>query len=268
MSGSNLDRYQSDLKRLIEATINLTISMQRTVDQIAVDRQLKEVFGDKAPAFIKSLPSFNEAYQAWYSEALAVVRQILPERVADFRSHYERPKSGRKDILFSNYVIEDFIQGVRITRYNDVVVDRSAALPRLEAQVAILKACKARFTTSLFDIRQLVQADLLDDELAGARELLKSKFFRAAGVVAGVVLERHLQTVAANHSVTVKARASLGDYIAALKEADIVETTEWRKLQHLSELRAKCTHNKGAEPTPQEVDDLISGANRTIKNLF
>ena len=44
----------------------------------------------------------------------------------------------------------------------------------------------------MFDIRQLVQADLFDSELDAADELGKKKFTRAAGALAGVVLERHL----------------------------------------------------------------------------
>ncbi len=215
-----------------------------------------------------ALPEFGLAYEAWYSEALAVIKQLNPDRLANFRQHYERPRTPRKEFTVANYVIEDAIQGMKVSRGEDVYCEPSSAIPKLEIQIAILKACAARFESSLFDIRQLVQADLMDDELTAADELLRNKFFRAAGVVAGVVLEKHLQAVAANRSVTVKARASLGDYVAALKDAGVLETPEWRKLQHLSELRAKCTHNKGAEPNAEEVDELIRGANRTIKNLF
>lgn len=242
--------------------------MQWATHPEEVDRQLRTVLGDKTDAFIKKLPVFDVSYQSWYSEALAVVKQLLPDRFSDFKSHYDRPRSGRKDIMFSNYVIEDYFQGTTITRAGQVLVDRSAAIPRFQAQIAILKACEVRFDSSLLDIRQLVQADMMDDELSAARELSKNKFYRAAGVVAGVVLEKHLQTVALSHDVKVKVRPSLGDYIAALKDADIIATPEWRRLQHLSELRAKCTHNKGAEPTGEDLDDLIGGAERTIKTLF
>ena len=86
--------------------------------------------------------------------------------------------------------------------------------------------------------------------------------------MAGIVLERHLLEVVATHDVKVKTRPTLGDFIQALKDAEVLTTPDWRRLQHLNELRVKCTHNKGAEPTAEDVTDLIEGVNRTIKTLF
>jgi hypothetical protein len=257
------------LARLIAATEKLTISMQRGVAKDDVDRQLKKALGDKASAYIESLPVFETAYQAWYSEALAIVKQILPDRLADFRAHYERPKVARKELTAANYVIEDYMHGLTSRRYDRVIVDATAAIPRLQSQVAILKACEGRFTSSLYDIRQLVQADVFDDELASARELLRHKFNRAAGAIAGVVLEHHLLEVVANRGIKLSKKApGLGDLSSALKEADVIDTAGWRRLQHLGDLRNKCDHKRAQEPTAEEVKDLIDGVERTIKNLF
>ena len=68
-----------------------------------------------------------------------------------------------------------------------------AAISRFNQQLSIVKTIRERFRSSLFDIRQLAQADLFDSELEAAKELAKNKFIRAAGAVAGVVLERHLK---------------------------------------------------------------------------
>ena len=75
------------------------------------------------------------------------------------------------------------------------------AIPKCQQQLNILKAVQARFESSLFDIKQLVQADLFDDELAAAKMLNKNKFVRAAGAIAGVVLEKHLDQVLKNHNL-------------------------------------------------------------------
>src|ERR1051326_4583063 len=115
--------------------------------------------------FIKKLPSFKGTYQRWYSEAKALIRQILPDRLSDFVSHYEKPKS-RKEIIYGNYTIEDYLQDLRVTRTlayeTTTVVAPDAAIPQFRQQLAILEAAKARFESSLFDIRLLVQADILD----------------------------------------------------------------------------------------------------------
>jgi len=61
--------------------------------------------------------------------------------------------------------------------------------PAIPATDGNIKVVKERFESSLFDIRQLVQADLFDSELEAAEELAKNRFSRAAGAVAGVVLD-------------------------------------------------------------------------------
>jgi hypothetical protein len=40
-------------------------------------KAFKETFGEKTAEVIKKLPSFKTKYQSWYSEALALLRQLL-----------------------------------------------------------------------------------------------------------------------------------------------------------------------------------------------
>jgi hypothetical protein len=87
---------------------------------------------------------------------------------------------------------------------------------------ATRRAAERRFESSLFEIRQLVQADLFDSVLGYARELLKHKFLRAAGAIAGVVLEKHLRQVCFDHSIMITkkswvARPLVGRWIASLR---------------------------------------------------
>lgn len=267
---SNIDRFHDDLNTLIDKGHKLELAMQREVmGEEEFDAQVKEQLGAKATDFIKKLPAFKKSYQAWYSEALALLRQLLPDRVDDFRRHYEKPKT-RKDITFENYHIEDYLQGIRVTRYgSEVVVDQSAAMPRFQQQRAILAAAKKRFDSSLFEIRQLVQADLFDSEIETARELLKKKFFRAAGAVAGVVLEKHLFQVCEDHKIKIaKKNPSISDLNDSLKASDGIDTAQWRFVQHLGDLRNLCDHNKKTEPTEAQILDLIDGVSKVMKTIL
>ena len=94
-------------------------ALQYQQDKAGFESEAKKQFGDeaKAMAFLKSFPKFNETYQSWYSEAKALIRQLLPDRVEDFARLYEKQKS-RKEITYENYTIEDCLQGlnVNITR--------------------------------------------------------------------------------------------------------------------------------------------------------
>lgn len=209
-------------------------------------KQVEQQLGGKKQAndFIASLPDFKLEYECWYSESLAALRQLLPDRVENFVSFYEKPKN-RKNIDYASYVIQDYMQNLRVTFGGDVKADTSAALPQFDQQVAILKAAKARFTSSLFDIRQLLQADLFDSELDAAEELKKAKFYRAAGVLAGVVLEKHLRQVCDNRKLTIaKKNPSLADLSELLKSNNVVDIPQWRHLSFLADIRNICAHNK------------------------
>ena len=128
-------------------------------------RTAKEQFGEQAEKLIKGLPSFKEDYQTWYSEAKALVRQLLPDRLSDFTRYYEKPKS-RRETTYANYVIEDYLESLTITRTGGSrVVGPDAALPRFSQQLSIVNSIRERFRSSLFDIRQLAQADLFDSAL-------------------------------------------------------------------------------------------------------
>lgn len=267
---TNLDRFKKDLDRLIVAGTRLQFAMSRDIQGKAeFEKSIKEQLKDKAADFLKVLPTFNGAYEAWYSESLALLKQLLPDRVANFVSFYEKPKS-RKAVDCGNYVIQDYLQGMRVTRgwLEDVVVDKSAALPQFSQQLAILEAAKTRFESSLFEIRQLVQADLFDTELEAARELLKNKFLRAAGAIAGVVLEKHLHQVCDDHSIKItKKNPGIGDLNEILRESAVIDVPQWRHITLLGDIRNLCDHNKKKEPTADQVEDLIAGTDKVLKTI-
>ncbi|MEP6343240.1 MAG: hypothetical protein ABJ275_07990 [Maricaulaceae bacterium] len=195
----------------------------------------------------------------------------MPNRLDDFTGHYKKPKANRKDISFENYVIQDALQGLAITRGYDgkVIADIKSALPRFVQQQAILKSVKARFESSLFDIKSLMQADLLDSEIDVSKELHKHKFYRAAGAICGVVIEKHLGEVCANHNLKFrKKNLTIADFNDALKNESIIDTPKWRNIQFLADIRNKCDHNKATEPTKDEVQDLIDGTSKIIKTIF
>ena len=264
----NIDRYKKDLDALTDKGLQLHNAIQHECSPQEFARVVKESLGDKAEEFIQSLPSFMHEYQPWYSEAKALVRQLLPDRLSDFTRYYEKPKS-RKNITFENYTIEDYLQGLNVTLRSSKVAGPDAAIPRFSQQLSLVKSIGERFRSSLFDIRQLAQADLFDSELDAAKELAKNKFTRAAGAVAGVVLERHLKEVCGNHGVTVrKAKPTISDLNDALKNANAIEIPQWRSIQFLGDLRNLCDHANEPEPTADQVEDLLAGVAKVTKTIF
>jgi len=268
---NNLEKYKGDLERLIEIGGNLNDAIQYECRPEGYKKAVRKKLGKKTTDFLKELPSFSAEYQAWYSEAKALIRHLLPDRFDDFCGYYEQPKT-RKEVTYENYQISDYLRGLTVDvvdRFGREIADASAAIPQFQQQLAIVKAVKKRFESSLFDIRQLVQADLFDSELEAAKDLVKNGYLRPAGVVAGVVMEGHLAQVCDNHGITFrKIDPTIADFNNALKEADVIGTPQWRSNQHLGDIRNLCGHKKGAEPTKEQVNGLVDDVMKLTKTLF
>ena len=257
---NNLEKYKKDLTRLVcdGEFLLLTMKFECTPAE-------KRSPTDKK--IISQLPLFEDKYQSWYSESLVVIKQLLPDRLTDFISYYEIPKN-RKELTKSTYVIADYLQKIQLVNVlNEVIVSKSFAIPKFQQQLNILKAVQSRFESSLFDIQQLVQADLFDDELAAAKMLNKNKFVRAAGAVAGVVLEKHLSQVLKNHNLISK-KDTISWLNDALKAGNVYDIPTFRKIQHLGDIRNLCDHDSKREPAQEEVDEMINGVDSIIKTVF
>src|SRR5205807_8248404 len=98
----------------------------------------------------------------------------------EFVEQYKLEK--RKEIDFITYTISDYLIGLRVTRGHfkeEVVNPLSAFTSKFQHQILILRSCSDRILSSLSDIRGTLQAELLDDELDAASELLKKGHTRA-----------------------------------------------------------------------------------------
>src|SRR6266702_2343518 len=261
----NLDRYRQDIERLVNTGHLLNLAMR-----IEQNPELKKRLNLDGKG-VKTIPNFHEEYQSWYSEALACVTQLLPGRVDDFVSFYKSERV-RKELTSENYTVTDYLKGLSVTRtrglQTDPIAGPSAAISPMKQQVQIVEALQRRFDSSLFDIRTLVQADLFDDELGAAGELNKKGFTRAAGAVAGVVLEEHLETVCTQHKIGHSKKPTIGELNDLLKKKDTIDTPTWRFIQRLADLRNLCDHKKSDEPATDDIEELIAGVRKTIKTVF
>lgn len=264
---SNLDKYKDDLDSLIKLGSKMELDL--TWRHLAEKSHLEE----KDAAIAKELKgTFENQYQRFYTESHAVIRQLIPDRIDEFEKLY-KGEPRRKSIDSVTFNIQDWLNGVRAgtNSYTGEKTFNDSAIVhmRFSTQFAILKAVEARFESSLFDIKQLVQADLFDSELAAATELIKKGFLRGAGAIAGVVLEKHLAQVADNHSSkTRRKNPSISDFNDLLKNDGILDVPTWRQIQRLGDIRNLCDHNKEREPTKDEVNELVTGVEKFTKTLF
>ena len=222
-----------------------------------------------AVAFQKNeAKQFQYDYQRWYTKALKAVASLAADRHAEFRSYYEiDPK--RKSLGYGTYVIQDFIKGVAPSSFHHPDFDtRDQVLTCFFNQLTILNSIGERVDSVLGNIVGELYAELQDNEVAVARQLAKVSL-RAAGARVGVVIEGHLQKVAQAHKVKIaKKNPTIADLNDPLKAASVIDTPAWRKISFLADLRNLCSHKKDAEPTKDQVEDLIQGAEWLTKNVF
>jgi hypothetical protein len=262
----NLERYRSDLSKLLALGERMESDLM-----LRHDRRTGSLPQAKEQAANELSGTFEREYQEWYSEAQIVIRQLLPARAPEFELlYYGDPK--RKAIEQATYTIRDWLLGVRAALNRQTgkaqFEDLGAMAMRFVQQRQILHSVQKRFDSTLFDIARLAQADLFDSEIDAARELLKHRFSRAAGIVAGVVLEKHLQEVALAHGLTPRRqRPTISDFNDALKEGGTIDVPTWRQIQHLGDVRNLCGHSKEREPTDDEVRELIDGTAKITKTV-
>lgn len=264
------EQIKTELKRLSNQGVNLFNAMQVEQFPENMEHHFNHVLKKDYQAFVKTLPVFTQAYQSWYSAALSVIRQFLPGRMVDFTALYEQPK-GRKEIRADNYVVEDYLKKVVITAGFDkkIVVGPADAIPVFQQQINILNSIFDRFDNALYEMQQLLQASLLDQELQSARQLVKGQFPRSSGAICGIILEKHLDQLCNSHQIKVSKKSmTIKDYNDLLKKHEIYSFEMWRYIQHLGDLWVLSCKNKKEMPTIDQANDLVEGTEKVIKTVF
>jgi hypothetical protein len=217
---------------------------------------------------IKDIIEFRTVYQRWDTQSLKIVQTLSPEKYDEFVNYFST-NPNRKLLEAS---IQDYVRGMGEAKgaYTEELPfdPQERARLRFLNQLQVLDELSYRVETILADVEGHLFAELQDKELEAANALKKISL-RAAGALAGVVLERHLQRVAANHSVTIpKEDITIRDLNDPLKLNKAYDFATWRKIQRLGDLRHLCSHQRNGEPTKEQVEDLIAGVSSVIKSVF
>jgi hypothetical protein len=219
-----------------------------------------------APALRAKLPPIQITYQNWYSKALPVVLQLLPERYEEFQRLYQ--DDARVSLEPTTYAISDFLLGFAGPKGSELDA-RTIFTSKFNHQLSIFVSARERVDSLLADIEGVVQASLFDEELRAARTLLAAEQVRTAGAVAAVVLAHHLKGVCAHGSaLPTLDHPSIADYGDSLKSAGLVDMNGWRFIRQLANVADLCLHTRDREPTASEVDDLIRGVERAQGMVF
>jgi hypothetical protein len=225
---------------------------------------------------------FEDRYQRWYSIALPLMKKLAPDRYAEFQAYY-RPDSKREGFEGYSYVIQDYFCHRPIDAdYH--AMPWAATLRCFLSQLTILKSVADRLEWQALVTEDQSERVLQLEELEAARGLIEVSE-RAAGALAGTVLDAWLRKLAAKRQVPLrKQRPPVRELADALKAAKVFDVAVWSQATWLAEIRDRvtakegenadfagakiCPKTEGEEPTKLQVRDLIDGTHWLITNVF
>lgn len=267
---SSLKKIKEDYKALLEKGSFMLIDLEF---QIKTKNQTKKLTKEEEDQKLALKGFFQGEYQNWFTESQILVKELIPQRLNEF-SYLYIGDGKRKSITMYTYNIQDWLRGTRVGAdrftgekpFDDIVV----VYMNFQTQLGILKSLEARFVSTFFDIKTVLQADIFDSELDSAMELCNKGFYSGSGAICGVVLEKHFHQILSNRNVKIsKKNLSLADLNELLKQNEIIQTHIWRQIQRLSDLRNICCHyKKNEDPTKDLVLELIDGTSKIIKSVF
>jgi len=223
----------------------------------------------------RKVGSFEVDYQRWYTRALPLVKSVAADRFAEFRGLYEGGASN-EEMLNGAYAVQDYLRGVPLVDYSKFDkkisgfrdTSRQAARRCLLSQAAILGSLEPRAEWARVEVEDRVRTEIQETELEAARCLIKFSA-RAAGTLAGAVLELHLKRLCGKHRVKLaKQKPHIRDYAEALHLARVLESKLAQHILWLANTRDRCALKQDAPPKKAQARDLIDGTHWLIKNVF
>ena len=142
---------------------------------------------------------------------------------------------------------------------------------KLKLLKAVFLAAKEDYEGGyLRSIRSLVHAELFDDELEQARELLASKYAVAAAVVARVVLETTLRTMCVNNGIPIRTpegkSVKLDKMNADLAKAGVYNVLTQKQVTWLADIGNKAAHGEAEGFKDADVTDMIAQVERFVRD--
>ena len=117
----------------------------------------------------------------------------------------------------------------------------------------------------LVSLENRLRANIHDDFLQQAEELLKGGYEVAAIVISGGVLENHLRNLATARTLSWNGNGSLSKYNDALRNTLYPQPT-WRRIQSITDLRNDAAHGDTANINRADVGESLKYIQRFISD--
>ncbi|MBN1694403.1 HEPN domain-containing protein [candidate division WOR-3 bacterium] len=148
-------------------------------------------------------------------------------------------------------------------RFFEVV--KFASVRNVEMGLSILDSLEEDIRDGyLFDIKNLVSAEVFDDFLEMAEHLLENKYKDPAASLSGAVLENCLKEIAENSNIKLKKRENLNSLNQKCADAELYNRIIQKKIQSWIEIRNYADHGEFSEYSKDDVKDMLRGIRQFI----
>lgn len=190
------------------------------------------------------------AYESWYARAEELITKHLHTRLDDFERRRSQMKDYARLSVNANHDPEHYVNN---------------AADMFAEQRNIVKAIPAKVEAEKLSLRRQVSDAFAQDDLLQARDLLDEELNRAAGVVAGVALERHLQTECDEAELEYDHKDGIASLAQTLYEAGEINSTTLSNLETLGQIRNDCAHANQEEPNEHKVKKIIDDTDDYVR---
>lgn len=196
----------------------------------------------------------DEKYEIWFTQAFTLVSEYVPERRADFREAY----SDIDELLH--------FDGMEYTKADSYCGILRRVISR---QKNLLLSIPPKLEAERLKVRKGVSDEIITEELYQAKTLWDDENIRAAGVVAGVALERHLLTLCevSDREVEYEYSDGIRSLAETLYNANEITQTTMGQLEYLADIRNDCAHANEEEPDKRNVERLIEQAEDLVRDI-
>jgi hypothetical protein len=132
--------------------------------------------------------------------------------------------------------------------------------------LGILKAALEDYERGyLFDLRELVEAELHSDMLEQSDALLAAGYFAPAAVVTGAVLEDGLCRLAARHKIDLPEQPKLDRINAELAKTGVFSKLVQKRITAIADIRNSAAHGKWTAFSADDVREMNSWVVRFLE---
>jgi hypothetical protein len=112
--------------------------------------------------------------------------------------------------------------------------------------------------------KSLIQAEVFSDQIEQAQELLDSKYYVAAAIIAGIVLETKLREIIIANKMAI---GRLDKMNADLCKEGIYNSLIQKQITAIAAIRNSAAHGKNEEFTIDQVKNMIEQVTQIVSNL-